>query len=145
MIGSKKVVAIVDGGMIGSNPGKGGWGGCFRLYIGDTLVDERFYGESFGDEEVTNNICEWRAINGAMMRFIEKYWDAQEFRIISDSKLVVMQSRGKWQCKDDHLAQLKKIFNCLHSRLDGHLTIEHKRREHTTVAHDHIAKILGRV
>lgn len=145
----KKVEAIVDGGMIGGNPGKGGWGGRFRIYNNGQVIDEKYYGGTFGEEVVTNNIAEWRAVIGAIQIFIEHYSQYDIFRIISDSKLVVMQATGQWQCKDAHLARLQWIFNGLNHTLQvatgqGILYIVHKRREYTTVAHDHIAKILGR-
>jgi ribonuclease HI len=141
----KRVEIVVDGGMIGSNPGKGGWGGRFRVYIDDTLADERFFGEAFGTEIVTNNVAEWRAINGAMMRCIEYYWDADMITIVSDSKLAVQQANNRWQCKDDHLYQLKQIYCRLRTQLcNTKLEIKHKRRKHTECAHDHIAQILGR-
>lgn len=149
----KRVEAIVDGGMIGGNPGKGGWGGRFRIYrdehsCDETLVDEKFFGFSFGEEVVTNNVAEWRAILGAMQIFIEHYFDATSWTIVSDSKLAVMQANEKWECKNDHMGRLFYMFTYLRTCLtaSGHipLKIEHRRREHTEVAHDHIAKILGR-
>jgi ribonuclease HI len=148
-----RVEAIVDGGMIGGNPGKGGWGGRFRVYNDEhsynkTLIDEKFFGFSFGTEVVTNNVAEWRAILGAMQIFHEYYSDVESWTIISDSKLAVMQAKGKWQCKDEHLKQLYFMYQQLWISLTalGNIpfTIEHRRREHTMVAHDHIAKILGR-
>jgi len=148
----KRVEAIVDGGMIGGNPGKGGWGGRFRVYndphsCDETLVDEKYFGFSFGTEVVTNNVAEWRAIIGAMQIFIEYYFDADEWMIVSDSKLAVMQANGEWQCKNEHMRRLRDIFNRLYSYLTYHVIpfkIEHRRRKFTECAHDHIAEILGR-
>lgn len=141
-----KVEAIVDGGMIGGNPGKGGWGGRFRVYVDNFVTDEKFFGGSFGEEIVTNNVCEWRAVIGALQTFIEHYRKPglHTFEIISDSKLIVMQAKGLWSCKDDHLRSLQRIFNALSPHTGAVIYIKHKRREHTAVAHDHIAKILGR-
>ena len=151
MTGPKRVEAIVDGGMIGGNPGKGGWGGRFRIYDeNENVIDEKFFGFSFGKEIVTNNVAEWRAIIGAMQIFAEYYYRFTEFEIISDSKIAVKQATGYWECKDSHLARLKFIFdqidNGMRNRfLGAEITITHKRREHTTCAHDHIAEILGRI
>ena len=148
MTGPKRVEAIVDGGMIGGNPGKGGWGGRFRVYIGDTMVDEKFFGFSFGNEIVTNNVAEWRAVIGAVQIFAEHYYDYDyDYHIISDSKIVVQQAKGKWKCGDVHLGRLREIYNKLCGALPAVacLQIEHRRRAHTTCAHDHIAEILGRI
>lgn len=140
-----KVEAIVDGGMIGGNPGKGGWGGCFRTYEDDNLIDEKFFGGSFGEEIVTNNVCEWRALVGAMQIFVEHYWFANTYQIVSDSKLVVQQSKYIWNCKNSHLHRLRLVFKSLAFILPNcNVKVIHKRREHTVVAHDYIAKILGR-
>ena len=145
----KRVEAIVDGGMIGGNPGKGGWGGRFRIYDeAENVLDEKFFGFSFGEEVVTNNVAEWRAVIGAIQIFAEHYHDYDhEYYIISDSKLVVQQAKGSWACKDDHLHRLREIYRKLCSALPlagSRVHIRHKRREHTECAHDHIAKILGR-
>ena len=150
----KRVEAIVDGGMIGSNPGKGGWGGRFRVYndphsCDETMVTEKYFGFSFGEEVVTNNVAEWRAIIGAMQMFAEHFYNFTEYEIVSDSKVAVMQANGTWECKDPHLARLKFVFDQLaygmRNRFGGtKITIRHARRAHTEVAHDHIAKILGR-
>ena len=146
----RRVEAIVDGGMIGGNPGKGSWGGRFRVYDeAENIVDERFFGFSFGEEIVTNNVAEWRAIIGAMQMFAEHFYNFTEFEIISDSKVAVRQATGHWQCQDPHLARLKFVFDQIdygmRNRFAGaKITITHKRREYTMVAHDHIAKILGR-
>jgi len=148
---TKRVEAIVDGGMIGGNPGKGGWGGRFRAYdFDDNVIDEKFFGFSFGEEIVTNNVAEWRAIIGAVQIFIEHYYVCNEFNIISDSKVAVMQAKEIWECKSIHLSRLQFIYlslvSALHNRhiIGGDVTVKHMRREHTEVAHDHIAKILGR-
>ena len=145
-----RVEAIVDGGMIGGNPGKGGWGGRFQMIdADDNVIEEKFFGFSFGEEIVTNNVAEWRAVIGAMQIFFEYYFDAASWTIISDSKLVVMQAIDRWSCKDKHMEQLQYMFVHLRKALTalGHIpfALIHKRREHTMVAHDHIAKILGRV
>jgi len=149
----KRVEAIVDGGMIGGNPGKGGWGGRFRVYndehsCDETLVDEKYFGFSFGTEVVTNNVAEWRAILGAMQIFHEHYFDATSWLIVSDSKLAVMQANGKWRCKNEHMERLHYMYLFLHKSLTANglipFTIEHRRRKFTECAHDHIAKILGR-
>lgn len=144
-----KVEAIVDGGMIGGNPGKGGWGGRFQIIdTDDHVVDEKFFGGSFGEEIVTNNVAEWRAVIGAAQIFAEHYYDYDyEYYIVSDSKLIVQQATGGWACKDEHLSRLRNIYRKVCSVLPlggSRIHIRHKHREHTVVAHDYIAKILGR-
>ena len=144
----KTVEAIVDGGMIGSNPGKGGWGGRFRIYDGGVVIDEKFFGFTFGEEIVTNNVAEWRAEIGAVQIFAEYYYDHHyQYYIISDAKLVVKQARDIWACKDPHLKRLRAIYGNLCNALplcSSRVNIQHRRRKHTMVAHDYIAKILGR-
>jgi ribonuclease HI len=56
---------------------------------------------------VTNNICEYRAVRGALRWLIEnthtKLKDCQEVEIRTDSQLVVKQVSGEWATRADHL------------------------------------------
>lgn len=143
---------IVDGGMVGSNPGKGGWGAALRVKFMDITLPTIYYGETFGDEIVTNNIAEYRAILG-ILKVIQKDYmvDVDYVSIYSDSLLAINQIRGKWICQDPILKDLKGQILEIHDNIVSadngciwSIQFKHRGREYTKEAHNYIAQLLGR-
>lgn len=111
-----KVVVFCDGLTEPINPN--GYGCCaFVVFVGDVSGRR---GAKRPDplhavhaciarpgENVTNNICEYRAVRGALRWLIEnrhkQLKDCTEIEIRTDSQLVVNQVNGRWNVNAQHL------------------------------------------
>jgi ribonuclease HI len=63
-------------------------------------------------EPVTVNVGEYKAVIAAL-ELAYKSFGREEVEILSDSKLVVNQINGEWECRKEHLKELLKIARSL--------------------------------
>lgn len=83
------ISVYIDGGAT-PNPGKGGIGIVFK---GDLEYE---ISESCGDEEVTNNQAEYRALNRALLELHNRGFDDAKILVHTDSQLLCGQLIGGW-------------------------------------------------
>jgi ribonuclease HI len=114
-----KVVAFCDGLTEPTNPD--GYGCCAFVVFAGEVSGRRAASRpeplhacyaciARPGDNVTNNICEYRAVRGALRWLIEnrhkKLKDCTDIEIRTDSQLVVNQVNGKWATNAVHL----KVF-----------------------------------
>lgn len=112
-----------DGGSRG-NPGPSGYG--FVL----SIVDEEpiLVGDSIPD--TTNNVAEYSGLIQGIKRALAE--GVTHLEILGDSKLVICQLNGEWQCRKEHLKPLlSQAWNLL-APLEW--TATHMRRKHNSAA-----------
>ena len=54
----------------------------------------------------TNNLAEYSALGKALLYLIDSHW-VGNLTMYGDSKLVVEQVNGNWQCRKDHIRRLR--------------------------------------
>lgn len=109
------------------NPGPGGCG----IYLSCDDGETTFTHSSFLGTDMTNNQAEYEAIRKGVEFALDR--DVTHLTIKSDSKLVVNQLTGEWDCNDDALDSLRQsTLDCL-DELDS-WEIEHIPREDNTKA-----------
>src|SRR5210317_500161 len=88
------------------NPGEGG--SAAVIYKDNEIIDKCYY---YHPKTVTNNIAEYYGLIGGLNMCIEKGYD--NIFVEGDSKLVIEQVFGKWNCSHKNLIplnnQIKKI------------------------------------
>ena len=88
------------------NPGEGG--SAAVIYKDNEIIDKCYY---YHPKPVTNNVAEYYALIGGLNMCIEKGYD--NIFVEGDSKLVIEQVFGKWNCSHKNMIplnnQIKKI------------------------------------
>ena len=116
-----KLTIRTDGGARG-NPGPAGIGVVIEDENGKILEEHAKY---LG--ETTNNQAEYRAVILGLECALEL--GATSVIVITDSELLVRQANGEYKVKNPQLAQRYLQFKNLETRLGGHVTYRHVRRE----------------
>lgn len=87
-----------------TNPG--GYGCCaFVVLRGGEQVHAQ-YGSIGRGPEMTNNVAEYRAVRAALKWLAANQGD-ETARVMTDSKLVVEQVNGRWDCNSEKLRPLR--------------------------------------
>ena len=88
------------------NPGEGG--SAAVIYKNNEIIDKCYY---YHPKPVTNNVAEYYGLLGGLNMCIEKGYD--NIFVEGDSKLVIEQVFGKWNCSHKNMIplnnQIKKI------------------------------------
>jgi ribonuclease HI len=88
------------------NPGEGGSSAV--IYKNNEIIDKCYY---YHPKPVTNNVAEYYGLLGGLNMCIEKGYD--NIFVEGDSKLVIEQVFGKWNCSHKNMIplnnQIKKI------------------------------------
>ncbi len=116
-----KLTIRTDGGARG-NPGPAGIGVVIENEHGEILEEHAKY---LGT--TTNNQAEYRAVILGLERALDL--GANSVIVITDSELLVRQANGEYKVKNPQLAQRYLQLKNLETRLDGHVTYRHVRRE----------------
>lgn len=90
-------VAHIDGGSRPTNPGHAGIAVVIML-AGEQHILSRYIGRT------SNNVAEFTALIVAIK--YASFLRAQELEVVSDSRLVVEQTNGRWRCKSPDLKPL---------------------------------------
>jgi ribonuclease HI len=106
----ERITIFCDAATEPVNPG--GYGCCaFIAYPGEVSGREgakrpdplyEKYGCVGKGAGITNNVCEYRAVVGAL-KWAVKYAPGVDVEVRTDSQLVVQQVTGAWACNADHL------------------------------------------
>lgn len=86
------------------NPGEGG--SAAVIYKDNEIIDKCYY---YHPKTVTNNIAEYYGLLGGLNMCIEKGYD--NIFVEGDSKLVIEQVFGKWNCSHKNLIPLNNQIN----------------------------------
>ena len=86
------------------NPGEGG--SAAVIYKDNEIIDKCYY---YHPKTVTNNIVEYYGLLGGLNMCIEKGYD--NIFVEGDSKLVIEQVFGKWNCSHKNLIPLNNQIN----------------------------------
>lgn len=112
----------IDGASRG-NPGPAASAAIFRR---DGTVVKRA-ARVIGNE--TNNVAEYRALLGALRYLPAIRKSGEPVEILSDSKLVVEQVNGRWECGAEHLVSLCNEAMSLLTEAGGGVTLRWIPRE----------------
>lgn len=105
-----KLTVFVDGACEPRNPG--GVGGCaFAVYAGEVGGREadprptvlKAAGKLLDEPGMTNNVAEYRALVATLRWLAEHGHRDDEIDLRMDSKLVVEQVNGNWECRSPRL------------------------------------------
>lgn len=106
-----RVSLYFDGACEPVNPGGvATWGFVIKDEDGDVL--DAGHGVVGEGESMTNNVAEYCAL-GHGLKAVAKLGGVGHLTIYGDSKLVVNQVMGEWQCNKPHLARLRNRCHCL--------------------------------
>jgi ribonuclease HI len=125
---------VFDGGSLG-NPGKGY--GSYEITANGKTVDrqsELQYGDG-----VTNNQAEYRTLIEALLWLRQRLGDRApraSIEIFGDSKLVLMQSQGKWKVNNEGLRPLNRQVKELLASF-GATTLTWHARKHSVARLGH--------
>lgn len=78
---------------------------AFVAFLDGERVHER-YGCIGHGKGMSNNVAEWWAVREAL-RWLDEEYDEPDASVMTDSKLVVEQINGRWDCHAHHLIQLR--------------------------------------
>lgn len=92
-------------GALDINPGGVGTYG-FLIEDEDGNILHQVKGLARRGQGTTNNVAEWIALGFALRFLADAGWKGR-LRITGDSKLVINQLTGEWQCKAEHLKKLR--------------------------------------
>lgn len=87
-----------------TNPG--GYGCCAYAVFRNGEAIAKHYGCIGRGPEMTNNVAEYRAVRGALKWLAANQGD-ESARVMTDSKLVVEQVNGRWDCNSEKLMPLR--------------------------------------
>jgi len=125
---------VFDGGSLG-NPGKGY--GSYEITSNGTTVDRQSEIQ-YGDA-ITNNQAEYLTLIHAL-RWLKQHLGvdsrAASVAILGDSKLVLMQSQGKWKVNNEGLRPLNREVKELLGAF-GHTTLTWHARKHSVARLGH--------
>lgn len=107
-------ILCFDGGISVNPGGIGTWAYVIKNNQKETIHKDYGVVPELGYPEMTNNIAEWYAL----LKGIEYLSNKQGSKILmrGDSKLVVKQLKGDWDCHKPHLARFRKKCISLLSR-----------------------------
>ena len=86
------------------NPGAGG--SAAVIYKNNEIIDKCYY---YHPKPVTNNVAEYYGLLGGLNMCIEKGYD--NIFVEGDSKLVIEQVFGKWNCSHKNMIPLNNQIN----------------------------------
>jgi ribonuclease HI len=92
-----KLIVFADGSIQGGNPGGHAVGGWVLQDLEDTVVAVGCHDLEIGPDR-TNNQAEYAGVWAALKYVTDVYDDSVELLVKSDSKLVVNQIQGHWNC-----------------------------------------------
>jgi len=124
-------------GLCEPNPGQGTWA-FVVIENGQTIHED--HGDS--GAETTNNVAEYDGFIKAL-EWIEQEGITEPITLFSDSKLVINQSSGQWDCHTDHLRPFVDRAKSLRVKLGNVAVayvkgIENEADEWTRVAFEEI-------
>ena len=99
------------------------------IYRDDNVVFEKAWTQD--DDNLTNNVAEYRGLLGALAYLVENGY--QEALIRSDSQLLVRQMQGRYKVRHPRLQPLYRQAKALEANL-ALVTFEHVRRTENTAA-----------
>ena len=98
------------------NPGEGGSSAV--IYKNNEVIDKCYY---YHPKPVTNNVAEYYGLLGGLNMCIEKGYD--NIFVEGDSKLVIEQVFGKWNCShknmiplNNQIKKIKKLFVSIYGK-----------------------------
>jgi ribonuclease HI len=89
---------------------------AFAAFDGDQLVHEQYGCIARPGDGSTANVAEYRAVRAAL-RWLDKYHPTRNAQIFTDSKLVVEQVNGQWDCRAERLIPLRNECQKLKAEL----------------------------
>jgi ribonuclease HI len=135
-IGLSGLKVFCDGLCEPTNPN--GWACWAFVAFSDGARIHEEHGCVGRGEGMSNNVAEWWAVRAAL-RWLDAEYDDPDAVVMTDSKLVVEQINGRWDCNARHLLPLRNEGQHLLFGLPR-VTVRWIPREQNEVA-DHLTRV----